>query len=109
MGTKSANIVHKKLRREIALSTEVIRGSLVVMRRVCGKPNCKCQKGRKHVSLYLSRSINGHTSMTYIPRKNEAGVKEASLRYHVIIDLLNQLSEIHSKKLIAGKGRHVLE
>ena len=102
---KPANIVHKKLRREIALSSEVIRGSLVVMRRVCGKPNCRCRKGRKHISLYLSRSCKGKTSMTYIPRKNEAGVKEASLRYHTIMDLLNQLSEIHLKKAIARKDR----
>lgn len=102
---KSANILHKKLRREIALSPEVIRGSLVVMSRVCGKPNCKCQKGHKHVSLYLSRSRKGRTSMTYIPRKNEAGVKEASLRYHTITNLLNQLSEIHLKKVIVRKDR----
>lgn len=100
---KSANILHKKLRREIALSREVIRGSLVTMRRVCGKSNCRCRKGRKHVSLYLSRSVKGRTSMIYIPRKNEAEIKEASLRYHVIIGLLNQLSEIHLKKLMVGK------
>ena len=100
---KSANILHKKLRREITLSKEVIRGSLVVMRRVCGKPNCRCRKGHKHVSLYLSRSHKGRTSMTYIPRKNEAGIKEASLRYHTIIDLLNQLSEIQLKSLTVKK------
>ena len=103
MQTKSANTIHKKLRREIALSSKVIRGSLVVMSRVCGKPNCRCRKGPKHVSLYLSRSHKGRTSMMYIPRKNEAEVKEASLRYHAITNLLNQLSEIHLKKVIARK------
>ncbi len=105
MRTKSPNTVHKKLRREIALSREVIRGSLVVMKRVCGKPNCRCEKGHKHVSLYLSRSRKGKTTMTYIPRNNETEVKEASLRYHTVIDLLNQLSEIHLKKLMMGKDR----
>ena len=105
MQTKSSNILHKKLRREIALSREVIRGSLVVMSRICGKPNCRCQKGRKHISLYLSRSYKGRTSMTYIPRENETGVKEASLRYHTIMDLLNQLSEIHLKKVIVRKDQ----
>jgi len=96
--------VHKKLRREIALSREVLKGSLVVMRRVCGKPNCACRKGRKHVSLYLSRSIAGRTSMIYIPRGNEAAAKEASIRYHTIAALLNELSDIHLKKLIRRKG-----
>jgi hypothetical protein len=102
---KTSNTVHKKLRREIALSTEIIRGSLVVMKRVCGKSNCKCQKGHKHTSLYLSRSCKGKTSMIYIPRKNEAKVKAASLRYHTIINLLNQLSEIHLKKVTVEKGK----
>ena len=105
MQTKSANILHKKLRHEIALSPEVIRGSLVVMRRVCGKPNCRCQKGHKHISLYLSRSLKGRTSMTYIPRASEPAVKEASLRYHTIVNLLNQLSEIYLKKVIARKDQ----
>ena len=43
--------------------------------------------------------------MTYIPRENETGVEEASLRYHTIMDLLNQLSEIHLKKVIVRKDQ----
>jgi hypothetical protein len=74
------------------------------MRRVCGKPNCACRKGRKHISLYLSRSVAGRTSMVYIPRKKEKAAREASARYHTIVSLLSELSEIHLKKLLKRKN-----
>ncbi|MCD6326254.1 hypothetical protein J7M28_01675 [bacterium] len=32
-----------------------MHASAVVMSRVCGKPNCRCTKGHKHESLYVTR------------------------------------------------------
>jgi len=93
------NQIYKSLRREIALSREVIRGSVVFLRRACGKTNCRCARGQKHRSLYLSRSKNGKTSMTYVPKKHEQKLLEASGRYQRIKALLNELSEANLKKL----------
>ena len=40
----------KEIARHIPRSRKVIKGSLVELKRTCGKPNCRCQKGEKHIS-----------------------------------------------------------
>ena len=45
--SKLAKIVHDK---------GLVRGTIITMKRTCGNPNCRCARGEKHVSLYLSRS-----------------------------------------------------
>jgi hypothetical protein len=95
--------IYKALRREIALSPEVIRGSAVFLDRLCGKPNCRCMKGHKHRSLYLSRSYKGKTTMTYVPKMKEAKILEGAARYRKIQNLLNELSETNLKKLLEGR------
>ena len=61
---KALERIHKKLPRKTDL---LIRGSLVTMIRVCGRKNCRCFKGYKHRSLYLSQSVKGKLKMIYIP------------------------------------------
>jgi hypothetical protein len=38
--------------RDVA-KNPLLRGSLVVMRRQCGKPGCRCLQGEMHASLYF--------------------------------------------------------
>jgi len=95
--------IYKALRREIALSPEIIRGSAVFIDRLCGKPSCRCARGHKHRSLYLSRSHKGKTTMMYIPKKHERKITEAAGRYRKIRDLLNRLSEATHKKLLEDR------
>ncbi len=53
---------------------EFICGSVVSMARCCGKKNCRCQQGVKHVSLYLSIKIEGKRRMLYVPPELEKQV-----------------------------------
>ena len=76
-----------------------IRGSLVIMRRFCGKPNCRCQKGQKHKAVYLSQSLRGKTRMTYIPQHAVKKVADYVKNYHKTRGILNTLSEINIKLL----------
>jgi hypothetical protein len=92
--------IYKALRREVALSPEIIRGSAVFLKRLCGKSNCRCVKGHKHRSLYLSRSYKGKTTMTYMPKKHEDRITQAVSRYRKIQALLNELSQTNLKKLL---------
>ena len=90
--------------RKTALSNmpkleESIRGSLVIMNRFCGKPNCRCQKGQKHKSAYLSQSQRGKTKMIYIPRHAVKKTKEYIKNYQKTKLILNILSEINIKLL----------
>ena len=95
--------IHKALRHKIALSHEMIRGSVVFLNRLCGKSNCRCVRGHKHRSLYLSRSYKGKTTMTYIPAKLQSKMRGAAVRYQKIQRLLNDLSETNLKKLLGGR------
>jgi len=64
--SKLAQIVHEK---------GFVRGTIITMSRVCGNPNCRCAKGQKHVSLYLSRSEAGKPKLMFIPKRYEKMVK----------------------------------
>ena len=81
-------------------NTDIIKGSLVILKRTCGKPGCKCYKGEKHQSMYLSRSIKGKTAMTYIPKSNENYAKRCVKRYKNILKKLNQFSTKTIKKIM---------
>ena len=56
---------------------DFIAGSVVIMNRVCGKPGCRCAKGKKHRSLYLAFNHKGKRTMVIIPKELEPVVVEA--------------------------------
>jgi hypothetical protein len=89
----------RKLLKQLPKIEDSIRGSLVIMRRVCGKPNCHCQKGTRHKALYISQSQAGRTRMVYIPQPKEAKAHQYIKNYRKIKALLNRLSDINIKLL----------
>ena len=78
---------------------ECIRGSLVIMNRFCGKPNCRCLRGQKHKSVYLSRSFKGKTKMIYISQVKVKKAAEQIKNYKKVKSVLNILSDINIKLL----------
>jgi hypothetical protein len=54
----------------------LLRGSLVVMRRKCGKPGCHCQQGEKHPALYIAVRAKNKRTMIYIPSALEETARE---------------------------------
>ena len=53
--------------KKLARCGPLIDGSLVVIRRRCGTPKCRCTKGHKHPAHYLTRKVGGKTESLYIP------------------------------------------
>ena len=49
--------------RHPATSTLLLRGSLITLRRRCGKPSCHCAQGQPHCSPALSFSRQGKTQI----------------------------------------------
>lgn len=92
-----------KLYRHLPKLTESIRGSLIIMERYCGKPNCRCVKGHKHKATYLSQSHKGKTRMVYIPEVMKEKVREYVQNYHRIRSVLNKISDINIKLLTERK------
>ncbi|MFH1740139.1 MAG: DUF6788 family protein [bacterium] len=71
----------------------LVRGTLTVRHRVCGRPNCRCALGEKHASLYLVSSQKGQSRQIYIPREKEAQAREWVANYQRIREFLEQISE----------------
>ena len=60
----------------------VVRGSVVVHRRRCGKPNCRCADGASlHEATVLSYSEAGRTRLVMLPADRVAAVRAATARY----------------------------
>lgn len=78
---------------------EFLRGTLSIRERVCGKPNCKCQRGSKHISLFLTRSMGGKTEQLYIPKEKEELVRRWVKNYREVQELLEKISAIHWDRL----------
>jgi hypothetical protein len=73
-----------------------LRGSLVERARPCGKPNCRCQRGQLHRSLYLATRYNGRRALLYIPRALEQTVR---LWVHNGCSLSRQLQDLNQLQL----------
>jgi hypothetical protein len=92
----------QRISRRMPKVEECIRGSLVVMKRVCGKPNCRCLKGQKHKAIYLSQSYNGKTRMFYLPQGSEDKAYQFIKNYQKIKKALNSVSDINIKLVTKG-------
>lgn len=60
----------------------LLRGSLITLRRRCGKPSCRCARGQPHCSPALSFSAQGKTSMLTLTPELLPEVRAALQRYH---------------------------
>lgn len=60
----------------------VVRGSVVVHRRKCGKANCRCADGTAlHETTVLSYSQEGKTRFVMLPADEVEAVRAATARY----------------------------
>ena len=108
---------HARLIQGMLKSRGMVKGSVVTLARRCGKPGCKCNRGEKHKSKYLSISEGGKTRMVYLKPGMEMKVGEAAERYRrfrrararlvkaqkEVLNLFNQLEHIQREGL-NGKG-----
>ena len=56
----------------------LVRGSLITLRRRCGRPNCHCADGAPHETPALSYSVEGRTR-TVTLRPEDIPIVEAAL------------------------------
>lgn len=69
---------------------ELLRGSLITLRRRCGKPNCRCAGGDPHETPALSFSEAGRTRTLTLREEDIADVTDALERYQAARDQLEQ-------------------
>lgn len=58
----------------------LLRGSLIDLKRKCGKPNCACAQGEPHSTPALSYSQAGKTKIITLRQEDIAPVKAALAR-----------------------------
>jgi len=71
----------------------LLRGTLSVRSRKCGKPGCRCTRGKPHVSLYLVQRRSGKIHQLYIPKNWEDRVRQAVADYQELQKVIEELSE----------------
>ena len=59
----------------------MLRGSLIVLRRRCGKPGCRCATGEPHATPALSYSVEGKTRMLTLGGVDLSEVEAGIARY----------------------------
>jgi len=81
----------------------LLRGSLITLRRKCGKPSCHCAEDAPHETPALSISVRNVTRIVTLRREDVAEVRNALRRYQ------QALAELDRKALggITLLRRHV--
>jgi hypothetical protein len=81
----------------------LLRGSLVRMRRACGKKNCRCQQGWKHPALHLAIRCGGRRRMIYLPPALEETVRRWVKTSREVEELVEAISQHCLGRLLAKK------
>lgn len=81
-------------------SEPLIRGSLSLRERCCGKPNCRCvTKGEKHVALYLVVREEGKYRQIFVPRYLHDRVRSWVANHAKAKALLEKISQFQHERL----------
>lgn len=67
--------------RRLQRSEPMVQGSFYLLRRKCGKPNCRCAAGQLHASYVLTRSEAGKDRLYPVPREQRAEVRKWAAEY----------------------------
>ena len=85
--------------RRLSTHGQMIKASLVVNRRRCGKPGCRCTQGELHESLAFTYKQDGKSVLVHIPQHLEAEARQAQHDYRKLKTLIAELSAINIKLL----------
>jgi len=67
--------------RRLQRSEPMVRGSFYLLRRKCGKPNCRCARGELHPVYVLTRSEAGKDRLYPVPKAQRAEVRKRAAEY----------------------------
>jgi hypothetical protein len=87
--------IQEKLRMTLVEGGHLIKGSLVVNRRRCGKPTCRCAQGQLHESVALTYKQRARSVLLHVPADLQAEATRAIREHQRVKRLLSRLSEIN--------------
>jgi len=62
-------------------SGPMVQGSFYLLRRKCGKPNCRCASGQLHACWVLTRSEEGKDRLYCVPKDQRARIRKEAAEY----------------------------
>jgi hypothetical protein len=93
--------------RKSRRTPRMIRGSVVVQRRRCGKANCQCADGEAlHEATVLSYSESGRNHTVMLAAAQVAGVREAVARYRAAQATMEEAGNAGLAALLAARAAH---
>ena len=89
------------LRSKLPSLIAILRGSLIKRYKRCGKPGCKCAKGRGHgPKYYLSVSYPRlRPQMDYVPQEFHTQTQKFLANYQRTREILEEICEINRELL----------
>jgi len=61
----------------------MVPGTLYLLRRKCGKPNCRCAQGEWHASWVLTRSESGRSRLYVVPADQRGRLRQWTREYRL--------------------------
>jgi len=77
----------------------LLRGSLLMRERRCGKPSCRCAKGEGHPALVVQFKSDGRTRQIHVPKSMEAEVRLWVEQYQEIQQRIEEISAMYQDKI----------
>jgi hypothetical protein len=98
---KLSGLQHKRrtLSQRLATCQGLIKGSLVLNRRRCGKPGCRCAQGELHESLAFTYKQAGKSVLVHIPEPLEPDARQAQNDYRKLKALVAEISAVNVELL----------
>ena len=76
--------------RTKARALGMVRGTILQLRRRCGKPQCHCADGDPHVTWALSYSEKGRTRMLTVQPQELPALRQDLARYRAAVTALER-------------------
>jgi hypothetical protein len=83
------------LARRLAACPLLIKATLVVNRRKCGNPKCRCAEGRLHESLAFTFKDHGRSVLAHVPKSLEGDARKAEKDYKKLKKMVDALSSLN--------------
>lgn len=90
--TASERVLRSQL-QQLVHAAGLIRATVTVRERVCGKNNCKCVSGKKHASLYIVSRQNGEMRQLFVPKHLERKARQWVKSYLEAQTILEKISD----------------
>jgi hypothetical protein len=103
LGTGELQMRRARLARSLPSLEAVLRGALVIQRRRCGKPGCRCARGELH-GPYVFLTVRRRTGrrLLYVPAALAAAVRNHVALTARIEATLTEISAINLELLKRG-------